>query len=156
MKFIPIRDSKGNLVAKAVEKSTKKETLRSIIGRMTNNGESLVINMLKLANFTPIKVLGPDGSELAEPLIATPAVALEANKWLAEQYGGKAVPQNEVDRSAAESAIIDQLRSLSDEELEQRVKEFVNPKVIDVVPMFEPGEEKLPSVTDMEDFPEEQ
>lgn len=154
MKFIPLRDSKGNLVAKAIEKTNKKETVRSIIGRMTNNGEALLLNMLKLANFTPIVVKNADGTELAEPLVATPAVALEANKWLLEQFAGKAVAQNEVDRSAAESAIIDQLRALSDDELEQRVKEFVAPKPV-VEMTLEPGEAGLPSTEELEAHLEE-
>lgn len=155
MKFIPLRDSKGNLVAKAIEKTNKKETVRSIIGRMTNNGEALLLNMLKLANFTPITVKGADGTELAEPLVATPAVALEANKWLLEQFAGKAIAQNEVDRSAAESAIIDQLRALSDDELEQRVKEFVAPKPV-VEMVLEPGEAELPSTEELEAHTEEE
>jgi len=61
--------------------------------------------------------------------VPTPAVALEANKWLAEQYGGKAVTHNEVDRTATENAIVEQLRALSDEELEQKVRELTAPTV---------------------------
>lgn len=129
VKLLSIRDSKGNLVAHAVEKTSKKESLRSIIGRLTGNGETLILNMVRLANFTPIAIKLPDGTELAEPLVPTPAVALEANKWLAEQYGGKAVTQNEVDRTATENAIVEQLRALSDEELEQKVRELTAPTV---------------------------
>ena len=134
MKLVPIRDSRGNLVASTLEKTTKRENLRAIISRLTGGGETLVLNMVRLANCTPIEVKGPDGTVLAEPLVPTPAVALEANKWLADQLGGKAVPQNEVDRTAAENAVIEQLRSLSDDELEQRVKAIIEPKVIDLLP----------------------
>jgi len=83
--------------------------------------------MVRLANFTPIAIKLPDGTELAEPLVPTPAVALEANKWLAEAYAGKAVSQNEVGRTESENALVEQLRALSDEELEQRVRELTAP-----------------------------
>lgn len=144
MRYVPIRDSKGNLVAKAIEKTTRKETLRSIIGRLTNDGETTILNMVRLANMTPIEITLPDGRTLEEPIVPTAAVALEANKWLAEQLGGKAVAQNEVDRTATENEIIDQLRSLSDDELEQRVKKLVEGRPSETTIETLPEEEELP------------
>lgn len=133
MKYVPIRDSKGNLAGKAlVEGDRKKDTIQAIIRRLTNDGEDVIVNIVKIAHGIPLVARLPDGRE-SEPILPTASVQLEANKWLAEQLGGKAVPQNEVARTQEESKLLEQIRALSDDELAAKTRALLagKPEVVE-------------------------
>lgn len=134
MKYVPIRDSKGNLAGKALvmNERKQKESIRAVISRLTNDGEDVVVNIVKIAHGIPLIAKLPDGRE-SEPIVPTAAVQLAANQWLAEQLGGKAVMQNEVSRTEREGQLLEQIRALSDEELAQRTKALLagTPEVVE-------------------------
>lgn len=144
MKYVPIRDSKGNLAGKALvmNEGPRKESIKAIIKRLTQNGEDIVVNIVRIAHGIPLIAKLPDGRE-SEPIVPTAAVQLAANQWLAEQLGGKAVMQNEVARTELEGHLLEQIRALSDEELAQRTKALLAGKQEVVEAEVQPEDEAV-------------
>lgn len=112
-----------------ITRKTWREALRNHVGP---GGEKLWAVMLDIAEgraWTPV-LASRDGIErLGEPVVPTTADRLSAAKELAHMMFGKPVPMTEVQQAEIEAQEMEAARSLTDAELQARVKRVlaINP-----------------------------
>ena len=100
----------------------KKETWRTAMRRLTNDGLDQMTVLHNLSQGIAYKVTLPDGRE-SEPIIPTPEVRRAAAIDLLHMLHGKPVAQTEVVRAEQEAEDAAQYASFSDEQLEQALIE---------------------------------
>lgn len=106
---------------KAISRKTWREALRNSVGPA---GERLWAVMLEIAEGRAWRPTWLDaGVEVVgEPVIPSSADRLAAAKELAHMLFGKPVPQTEASQAEADAREVEAARSLTDAELEQRVR----------------------------------
>lgn len=142
-----MRNSRGEIVEKVKradengrEKSLK-QTYRDLLRKITNNGADQFEVMTAISKgeaFTPTRRM-PDGTvQYGEPIVPSVTNMMMASQWLIEYLHGKAVVQTEVSAAEAEAQYSEQVRALSDAELEGQIIEL----------LAEKGKIVLPSATE--------
>ena len=122
------RDEKGSIVAtqtietRGMSPARKKETWRTAMRRMTNDGLDQMRVLHDLSHGVAYKVTLPDGRE-SEPIIPTPEVRRAAAIDLLHMMHGKPVAQTEVVRAEQEAEDAVQYAALSDEQLEAAMEQ---------------------------------
>lgn len=123
---------------KALSRKTWRETLRNRVGP---GGERLWEVMLEIAEGRAWKPVWRDESgveHVGEPIAPTTADRLSAARELAHMLYGKPVPQTEASRAEEDARQLEDVRALTDAELEARVKRAL---------AIDPGPEELQEVT---------
>ncbi len=103
---------------KRTAESIKRETWRSVMRRLTNDGKDVMEVLYNLAMGTAVVAQLPDG-RVSEPVIPSPEVRRAAAVDLLHMLHGKPVAQTEVARAAQEAEDVAQYAALSDEELKR-------------------------------------
>lgn len=119
-KHAVLRDSAGNVVTRVRSKGSEREDWRSILRRMTNNGQDQFTRIIEIAGGQPFVASLPDG-RTSEPIVPPIMAQLQAAQFLLEMQHGKAVAQTEMRKAEAETRLVEQFRALSDAELKARV-----------------------------------
>ena len=119
-KYAVLRDSAGNIVTRVVSKDNEREDWRSILRRMTNNGQNQFQRIVEIADGVPFEAKLSDG-RTSEPIIPPITAQLQAGQFLLEMMHGKAVAQTEMRKAEAETKLVEQFRALSDSELKAKV-----------------------------------
>ena len=119
--FVVLRDSKGRVISKVMEGTTPRETFRSILRKLSNDGFDYAQALDGIARGTPVVVELPDGRQ-SEPQVAPIGVRVEALKFLWEQLHGKAVDQTKVVEAAHAADELARFKSMSERELEEFVR----------------------------------
>lgn len=137
--LVVIRDEDGNVVHRYYGRSTDtKKTLREYVKQVTNNCFEQVDRLVSISRGEAHIAKLPDGRE-SEPVVPTIEAQRQAAKDLIELTHGKAVAQTEVVKAEAEAQLAEQVRALSDEELEARVRAALSAKA---------NQKELPSSVD--------
>jgi hypothetical protein len=127
--MLVLRDDKGKPIARVLNESamSRKQSWRAQLRALTNDGTDLLVHAYDIAMGKPVTITLPDGREL-EPMVAPPAVQAALSIQLHELLNGKAVSQTEV--VAAEKAMseVEDVRNMSNEQLEAIYLERSTPK----------------------------
>lgn len=113
-----VRDDRGKVVATAplAERLDRsRDTWRSTLRKLTNNGEELFVVLYNLAQGAPYKA-SFEGKE-SEPIIPSPEVRRAAATDLLHMLHGKPVAQTEVVKSEVEAQEMQRYQAMSREEL---------------------------------------
>lgn len=126
--YVTLRTEKGSLLAKAVNRpeyaKQPKRSWRAIMLQLTDGGIEQLTVLRELSLGTPLVARNAAGQE-TEPIVPSPEVRRAAAKDLLEFMHGKAVAQTEVAQAEAQHRILEQVQALSDQELEQRVRQYL-------------------------------
>lgn len=126
-----LRDSEGKVVASTPVKPhqdlaenrskrpkvVKQETWRSIMRKLTNNGQAQMQVLHDLSMGVATQVELPDG-RVSEPIVPSPEVRRAASVDLIHLMHGKPVAQTEVVRAEREAEDLDAYNSIGTEDLE--------------------------------------
>lgn len=115
------KTSDGRLMAAEVKPKAKKETWRSALSKLTDNGKLLDDVLVNLALGNAYTARLPDGRESA-PIVPSPEVRRAAAIDILHMVRGKPVSQTEVMDAVMADEELDRYRAISDEELLAAVK----------------------------------
>ena len=116
--LVVIRDSKGNVVGKLMKGGTSKETFRSLVRKLTNNGYDIIATMHDIMKGTPFVAVLPDGREM-EPQVPSPDTRRQAAQFMWEQLNGRAVDQTRVVEAEEQAQGMAQFDAMSESQLEE-------------------------------------
>lgn len=120
--LIVIRDSKGNVVGKLMKGGTQKETFRSLVRKLTNNGYDIIATMKDLMDGKPFVAVLPDGREM-EPQVPSPDTRRQAAQFMWEQLNGRAVDQTRVVEAEEQAQGMAQFDAMSESQLEEYIRQ---------------------------------
>lgn len=118
--FAVVRDSKGNIVHKQLDKGSKKENWKHVARLVTNNGMDMLEKLISIGRgeVQQTTFTLPTGETmLTEPLVPPISDQRQAAKDVFEFIHGKAVAATEVVRAESEAEQMARLQSMSDDEL---------------------------------------
>lgn len=122
--FVVLRDAKGNRLARATAQETPRKSWRSLLREITDNGVEQFTILRELSLGKALVTTLPNGQE-SEPVIPSAEVRRAAARDLLEFLHGKPVAQTEVAHAEAETRLLEQVQSLTDAELEARVRDLL-------------------------------
>lgn len=126
-RFITLREEDGRLMQRVLDPGTKRETWRSVLRKMTDNGFEQFVVLREISLGSPFQVELEDGT-MSQPMIPSLETQRAAAKDIIEFLHGKAVAQTEVTAAEQDAMSMEQVRALSDEELTARVVEALSVK----------------------------
>lgn len=113
-KFVVLRDDRGLPIRKIEALKNQRQTWRSVLRAMTNDGADLLAKMYDIAMGKPFVVELTNGLQ-TEPEVPTLETQRMAAMDLMTLLHGRAVPQTEV--AKAEESALEAIRAMSDEDL---------------------------------------
>jgi hypothetical protein len=138
-RFMTLRDSAGNLITRVVDKGDERENWRNIMRRLTNNGQNQMEKLADISMGHAFTATMPDGRE-SEPMIPTLQLQAVTSQVILEMLHGKAVAQTEMRKAEEETKLVEQYRSLSDNELRAKVIDALAQRKVDVLPEPAPAD----------------
>ncbi len=130
--FAVLRDAEGRIVHKQLDKGTPRRNWKHYARLKTNDGADMLDVMVAIARGEPfqVEVTMPTGEKmLSEPQVPNATQRHTAAKDVFEFIHGKAPVATEVRKADEEASAVEQLRALSDEELERYLERAENPSI---------------------------
>ncbi len=121
-RYAVLRDSKGEIVTRVIDKGSERENWRNIMRRLTNNGQNQIEKLADISEGKVFQVTLPDG-QVSEPMIPTLQLQAVTSQIILEMLHGKATSQTEALKAEQETRAVERYRSLSDAELRAKVIE---------------------------------